>query len=599
MPNKKRQRGPKSRASAAPKGPTVQEVLIEAPPTQKIVNVEEPPPAEGSKERIDLPHKSLQPPPKTITPLSQGDTEPSQEQTKSKMSDKPVEKTKEEILAEREAKKAAKAAKKTGVKEVAPQRGVGTASSQMGPKPEKSREGILAEREAKKAGKTVKKEPGPKSDSTVPTDKSKAELKAERRAKQEAQRAAKEETSSKPVIQHQASITKQKLQRVPDDIQADRQSVEKKLQRKLASAKIPARTKAQRKVVLFSHLHQYEKELSITREIPIVGGLIHPAVLELGLKYAEGIITGSNARCVAFMNAMAKVIKDYSTPPQKDLPRDLDSRIKPYITFLRQCRTLSVSMGNAIRFLKSKINGLDPAMPEDEAKEKLLEAIDNYVFENIVLAAKQISITACEKIRNGDVIMIFGCSSLLRTVLIDAAAMPDLDFRVIVVDGRPKFEGREMVRHLVNAAINCTYVQVSSVPYMMPEVTKVFLGAHAVLANGSVMSRVGTSQVALVAKGFNVPVLVCCETYKFSERVQTDSFVFNELGDPDDLVSTGCASNTPLADWRDFDSLTLLNLTYDVTPPSLVDAIISEVSVIPTTSVPVILRLKNIDHVVS
>ena len=60
--------------------------------------------------------------------------------------------------------------------------------------------------------------------------------------------------------------------------------------------------------------------------------------------------------------------------------------------------------------------------------------------------------------------------------------------------------------------------------------TKVLLGAHAVLANGSVLSGVGTAQVALVAKASNVPVLVCCETYKFSERVQTDSFVFNELG---------------------------------------------------------------------
>lgn len=57
-----------------------------------------------------------------------------------------------------------------------------------------------------------------------------------------------------------------------------------------------------------------------------------------------------------------------------------------------------------------------------------------------------------------------------------------------------------------------------------------FLGAHALLANGYVMSRVGTSQIALVAKAYNVPVLVCCETYKFCERVQTDSFVSNELG---------------------------------------------------------------------
>ena len=106
--------------------------------------------------------------------------------------------------------------------------------------------------------------------------------------------------------------------------------------------------------MLFSHLHQYERELSISRDLPVVGGTLHPAVLTLGLKYAEGTITGSNARCVALMHAMKMVIKDYTTPPQKELARDLDARLKPYITFLRQCRTLSVSMGNAIRFLKAK-----------------------------------------------------------------------------------------------------------------------------------------------------------------------------------------------------------------------------------------------------
>jgi len=58
----------------------------------------------------------------------------------------------------------------------------------------------------------------------------------------------------------------------------------------------------------------------------------------------------------------------------------------------------------------------------------------------------------------------------------------------------------------------------------------VIVGAHALLANGYVMSRVGTSLIALVAKSYNVPVLVCCETYKFTDRVQTDAFVINELG---------------------------------------------------------------------
>jgi translation initiation factor eIF-2B subunit delta len=183
--------------------------------------------------------------------------------------------------------------------------------------------------------------------------------------------------------------------------------VEKKLQKKLASAHIPARTNAQRKVMLFSHLHQYERELSISRNLPIVGGTIHPAVLQLGLQYAEGTISGSNARCVALLNAMKKMIGDYVTPPQKELSRDLDAKIKPHIIFLRQCRTLSVSMGNAIRFLKSKINSLQPGVSDEEAKEELCRAIDDFV-DCIALAGTQIAITAGEKIRDGDVILTYG-----------------------------------------------------------------------------------------------------------------------------------------------------------------------------------------------
>ncbi len=67
-------------------------------------------------------------------------------------------------------------------------------------------------------------------------------------------------------------------------------------------------------------------------------------------------------------------------------------------------------------------------------------------------------------------------------------------------------------------------------PLTFIQVSKVIVGAHGLLANGYVMSRVGTSLIALVAKSFNVPFLVCCETYKFCDKVQTDSFVINELG---------------------------------------------------------------------
>ena len=103
------------------------------------------------------------------------------------------------------------------------------------------------------------------------------------------------------------------------------------------------------------------------------------------------------------------------------------------------------------------------------------------------------------------------------------------------------------------------------------------------MANGCVLATVGTSQTALMAKSANKPVVVCCETYKFTPRVQTDSFVYNELSDPDDLVALGPGQTGALGGWRDQASLSLLNLVYDLTPATLVDSIITEISQIPPT----------------
>lgn len=180
-------------------------------------------------------------------------------------------------------------------------------------------------------------------------------------------------------------------------------------------------------------------------------------------------------------------------------------------------------------------------------------------------------------------------SSLIDYILKHAQTEGKVNFSVIVVDSRPFLEGQELLRKLVSYNINCTYVLINAVSFIMPEVTKVLLGAHALLSNGYVMARTGTAQVALVARSFNVPVLVCCETHKFTERFQTDAIVYNELGNPDDLV---VSHTCKLSNWQSQHKLVPLNLNYDITPPELVTAVVTEVAVLPCTSVPVILRYR-------
>lgn len=72
-------------------------------------------------------------------------------------------------------------------------------------------------------------------------------------------------------------------------------------------------------------------------------------------------------------------------------------------------------------------------------------------------------------------------------------------------------------------------------------------------------------------------------------------FYFIVVGDPNDLVPIARRQGNMLQGWKSLSSLGLLNLTYDVTASELVTMVVTEVGNIPCTSVPVILRLSQMN----
>lgn len=109
--------------------------------------------------------------------------------------------------------------------------------------------------------------------------------------------------------------------------------------------------------------------------------------------------------------------------------------------------------------------------------------------------------------------------------------------------------------------------------------------------------------MAMMAKSHSVPTLVCCETYKFSEAVHLDSLAKNELGEFISFFSFGSFSLfftapatslvTSYSTMHDREKLALneqpnlqiMNPLYDLTPPSNITAIVTEVGTIPPNSV--------------
>ncbi|MCJ1290789.1 hypothetical protein MMC34_002331 [Xylographa carneopallida] len=345
--------------------------------------------------------------------------------------------------------------------------------------------------------------------------------------------------------------------------------------------------KDNKNVALFGHLYGQPRRTTIAA----AGKDVHPAILALGLQMSNYIICGSNARCMATLTAFKRVIESYVTPPQNSLPRHLTSHLSPQIEYLVSCRPLSVSMGNAIRWLKLEINDVDPDTEESKAKADLCEGIDNFIRERITVADQVISNSAAEKIQDGDVILTYAKSSIVQQTLVEAYRK-GIRFRVIIVDSRPLFEGKHLARALAELGLEVQYSLTHAIDHVMKDATKVFLGAHAMMSNGRLFSRIGTAIVAMMAKESDVPVIVCCESIKFTDKVALDSIVSNEVAPPDELIIQG-DSTTALTGWRNSPNLQLLNLMYDVTPADYINMVVTEYGSLPPSSVPVVHRLST------
>lgn len=141
--------------------------------------------------------------------------------------------------------------------------------------------------------------------------------------------------------------------------------------------------------------------------------------------------------------------------------------------------------------------------------------------------------------------------------------------------------GRHLLESLTSAGLSCTYVLLTQAAHLISRSSLILLGASALHSDGALYSRAGTAMVAMMAKEHRVPVVACVETYKFGEKVQLDGVANNELGIGDEIFTVPAASGKVgveiKSDLR--GAVTPLCLLYDLTPPELVTAVCTEVSV--------------------
>ena len=350
------------------------------------------------------------------------------------------------------------------------------------------------------------------------------------------------------------------------------------------------------RVPLLEHLYGHPRRTTIAGASKDV----HPSVLALGLQIGAYEICGSNARCVAMLLVFKQVISSYTTPVATSLPRHLTTHLSSQIDYLISYRPLSVSQGNAIRWLKVAISAVDISTPEEQAKTDLCVGIDNFIRERISVADQVIAASGAERIKDGDVVMTYAKSSIVEKTLAEAFYQGKR-FKVVVIDSHPLYEGRNLARALVDLGVEVQYSLINGLAHVVGPVTKTFLGAHAMMSNGRLYSRLGTAMVAMMAKDVNSPVMVCCESVKVTDRVALDSFVHNEIAPEDELLPPRTpeknqsmdsdSKSSSLYNWRKTPNLQLLNLMYDLTPAEMIDVVITEAGSMPPNAIAMVQSL--------
>ena len=75
------------------------------------------------------------------------------------------------------------------------------------------------------------------------------------------------------------------------------------------------------------------------------------------------------------------------------------------------------------------------------------------------------------------------------------------------------------------------YSPISSINhcFKFSKIKTILIGCEGILQNGNVLAHAGTAIIGTMAKQYNVPMIVFCESYKFHEDIQTEPVKKNAI----------------------------------------------------------------------
>ena len=149
------------------------------------------------------------------------------------------------------------------------------------------------------------------------------------------------------------------------------------------------------------------------------------------------------------------------------------------------------------------------------------------------------------------------------------------NIKVIATETRPVQQGSRLTAfELKHDGIDVSLIPDTAVGYTLANnlVNKIIVGADRILKTGHVFNKIGTYQIALLAKHHNIPFYVAAPLSTFDLSSNPEDVVI-EQRKSSEVTGIGEKKTAP-------DDINVINPAFDMTPPELISGIITENGVI-------------------
>ena len=282
------------------------------------------------------------------------------------------------------------------------------------------------------------------------------------------------------------------------------------------------------------------------------------------------VIRGAPAIGVAGAFGLALAALQSKATTKEDMIKDLEQAKK--ILFETRPTAVNLAWG-----LNKMMNVAKNCQNTDEIKESIVEAATT-LAEDDVKINKAMGKNGAELFDNNDTIMTHCNAGALATVaygtalgVIRATKESGKNIKVIATETRPIQQGSRLTAfELKHDGIDVSLIPDTAVGYTMANglVNGVVVGADRILRTGHVFNKIGTYQVATMAKNHDIPFYVAAPLSTFDLENRPDDVII-EQRKASEVTGIGDKRTAP-------DGIDVINPAFDMTPPELISGIITE-----------------------